>query len=61
MEGAGDHVTTYKVTARTGFRGYAEGEEFEADLSEAEERRAKERGSIRVVKRDDAEKEGKAK
>ena len=46
-------TTTYKVTARTGFRGLAEGEEFEADLSEDEERRAKARGSIRVVKRDD--------
>lgn len=45
--------TTYKVTARTGFRGHAEGEEFEAELSPDEERRAKERGSIRVVKRGD--------
>lgn len=46
-------MTVYKVTAATGYQGHAEGEEFEADLSEAEERRAKERGSIRVVKRDD--------
>lgn len=46
-------MTTYKVTARTGYQGHAEGEEFEAELGEAEERRAKERGSIRVVKRDD--------
>jgi hypothetical protein len=48
-------VTVYKVTAGTGFQGYAEGEEFEADLPADVERRAKERGSIRVVKRDDKE------
>ena len=46
-------MTTYKVTAATGYAGHAEGEEFEADLTEEQERRAKERGSIRVVKRDD--------
>ena len=51
--------TTYKVTAATGFRGHAEGEEFEAELTEDEERRAKERGSLRVVKRGDDKKEGK--
>jgi len=45
-------MTRYKVTARTGYRGHQEGEEFDADLSEDEERRAKQRGSIRVVKRD---------
>jgi hypothetical protein len=44
-------MTKYKVTAATGFRGHAEGEEFEADLTEDEERRAKQRGSIRVVQR----------
>lgn len=50
--------TTYKVTAATGFRGHAEGEEFEAELTADEERRAKDRGSIRVVKKaDKAEKE----
>jgi hypothetical protein len=54
-------TTTYKVTARSGYRGHAEGDEFEADLSEDEERRAKERGSIRVVKRGDAEKPTKEK
>jgi hypothetical protein len=53
VESEGADVTTYKVTAATGFRGHAEGEEFEADLSEGEEKRAKARGSIRVVKRDD--------
>jgi len=54
-------MTLYKVTAATGFRGFKEGEEFEAELAPDEERRAKERGSIRVVKRDDKEgkKEGK--
>ena len=43
---------TYKVMAATGFRGHTEGETFEADLTEDEERRATERGSIRVVKAD---------
>ena len=45
-------MTTYKVTAKTGFEGHAEGETFEAELSPEQERRAKARGSIRVVKRD---------
>ena len=44
-------VTRYKVTAATGFRGHRLGDEFEAELTPDEERRAKERGSIRVVKR----------
>ena len=43
--------TTYKVTAKTGFRGHAEGEEFQADLTPEQEERAKARGSIRVVSR----------
>ena len=53
--------TLYKVMARTGFRGHKQGDEFEADLTPDEERRAKARGSIRVVRRDkqDDEKEGK--
>ena len=51
--------TTYKVTAATGFRGYQEGETFEADLPPDVERRAKERGSIRVVKKNDEKKEAK--
>lgn len=50
-------MTTYKVTGPTAYRGHAPGEEFQADLSPDEERRAKERGSIRVVKRDKQEKE----
>ena len=55
-------MTVYKVTAQTGYRGHAEGEEFEADLTEDQERRAKARGSIRVVKRDDdAKPKGKVK
>lgn len=45
-------MTVYKVTAATGFRGHAEGETFEADLSEEQERRAKARGSIRVIRRE---------
>ena len=43
--------TTYVVTAATGYRGHAEGEEFQADLTPDQERRAKARGSIRVVSR----------
>jgi hypothetical protein len=50
-------MTTYKVMAKTGYRGHAEGEEFEADLTPEQEKRAKARGSIRVVKRDDKSKE----
>ncbi len=54
--------TTYKVSGLTRFMGYAPGETFEADLDPELERRAKERGSIRVVKRGDdkpeQEKEG---
>jgi len=46
-------MTTYRVTAATGYAGHKQGEQFEADLTEEQERRAKERGSIRVVKRDD--------
>lgn len=53
--------TTYRVTAATGYRGHAEGEKFEADLTEAEERRATARGSIRVVKRHDDKPTGKDK
>jgi hypothetical protein len=53
--------TLYKVIALTGFRGHKQGDEFEADLTPDQERRAKARGSIRVVRRDkqDDEKEGK--
>jgi hypothetical protein len=54
-------TTLYKVLAKTGFRGFKEGETFEADLTEEQERRAKARGAIRVVKRDTKhEKEEKA-
>ena len=38
--------TTYKVLAGT-FQGHAAGEEFEAELTEEQERRAVERGSIK--------------
>lgn len=54
-------MKTYKVTAKTGFRGYAEGDEFQAELTEAEERRAKDRGSIRVVKAEPEKATGKGK
>lgn len=40
---------TYKVTGPSSFRGHAPGEEFEAGLLPDQERRAIERGSIRVV------------
>lgn len=43
--------TLYKVLSRS-YRGHRQGETFEADLTEDEERRAKTRGSIRVVRRD---------
>lgn len=46
-------MTTYKVTAATGFRGFKEGDTFDADLTPEQEQRAKERGSIRVLRRDD--------
>jgi hypothetical protein len=53
MAGHGDHVkTTYKVIGRS-FRDHQTGEEFEADLDPDQERRAKARGQIRVVKRHD--------
>jgi hypothetical protein len=45
--------STYKVVGQTPFRGHRPGEEFEADLDEHTERRAKQRGSIRVVRRGD--------
>lgn len=51
--------TTYKVTAPTGYGGHAEGEEFEAELTPDQERRAKERGSIRVVERGKTKEEKK--
>jgi hypothetical protein len=50
-------MTVYKVTSTTGFRGHREGETFEADLTADQERRAKERGSIRVIRRDKHDKE----
>jgi hypothetical protein len=50
-------MTTYKVTGTTSFAGHKPGEEFEAELDPEQERRAKDRGSIRVVKRTDNTKE----
>jgi hypothetical protein len=49
--------TTYKVTGLTPFAGHPPGEEFEADLDPEQERRAKQRGSIRVVRRGDTKHE----
>lgn len=42
--------TRYEVTGTTAFQGHQPGEQFDADLDEAQERRALERGSIRRVK-----------
>ena len=53
-------MTTYKVTAATGYRGHKLGDEFEAELSEEEEQRLKAGGSIRVVKRDEDKPKRKA-
>ena len=44
--------TTYKVIGLTPYMGHQPGEEFDADLDPEQERRAKQRGSIRVVKRE---------
>lgn len=41
----------YKVGARRGYRGHAPGTVFEAVLDPAAERRAIERGDIRIVQR----------
>jgi hypothetical protein len=41
--------TKYKVLAQTGYAGHTQGEEFEAELDEAAERRALERGSIKKL------------
>lgn len=59
MEGDSVPVSkkTYKVVSATGFRGHAEGETFEAELPPELERRAKARGSIRVVTSDTKKKE----
>jgi hypothetical protein len=42
-------MTKYKVTAATGFNEHKEGDEFEADLTEEQEQRYLERGSIEIV------------
>jgi hypothetical protein len=44
-------MTLYKVTGETPYLGHQPGEEFEAELDPDRERRAKDRGSIRVLKR----------
>lgn len=50
-------MTVYKVTGATPFKGHPPGEEFEAELDPGLEARAKERGSIRVVRRGDSKHE----
>jgi hypothetical protein len=56
----GAHITVYKVTGTTPFLGHQPGDEFEAELDPEQERRAKERGSIRVVRRNNKEEEADA-
>lgn len=50
--------TSYVVTGTTGYLGHTLGETFEADLDPAAERRAVERGSIKVKKAATTKKEG---
>ena len=45
-------TSRYKVTGPTAFQGHQPGEEFDADLDQQLERRAKDRGQIRVVLHD---------
>ena len=52
-------MTTYKVTAATGFGDHKEGDEFEAELDPEQEQRAIERGSIEIVKSNKKAKEAK--
>ena len=52
-------MTLYKVVGATGFRGHKPGEEFEAELEPELEKRAKQRGSIRVIRREPSKTEQK--
>jgi len=49
-------MTRYQVTGTLPFLGHQPGETFDAHLTPDHEQRAKARGSIRVVKRDDDDK-----
>ena len=51
--------TKYKVTAVTGFRGHKLGEEVEAELTDEEEARYIERGSLTPVKKSTKKEEAK--
>ncbi len=53
-------MTTYKVVGPAAFRGHQAGETFEAELDPAQEQRALERGSIKVVKRKPKDQEEEA-
>jgi hypothetical protein len=53
-------MTTYTVTGPTAYKGHQPGEQFEADLSPDEERRAVERGSIKAAKAAATKKEKEA-
>ena len=50
-------MTRYKVVGETAFKGHKPGELFDAELDPGLEERARERGQIRVVRRDKHEKE----
>jgi hypothetical protein len=52
-------MTKYKVTAETGFNEHKQGDEFEADLTEEQEQRYLERGSIEIVEANQKKKGGK--
>jgi len=43
-------MTKYKVTAKVGYAGHQPGDEFDANLTPDQERRAIERGAIKPVK-----------
>ena len=53
-------MTTYRVTAETGFDGHQMGDEFDADLDPDLEDRAIERGSVEIVKGTKKKKEAAA-
>lgn len=53
MEGGDVPVTRYQVTGPRPYMGHQPGETFDAELPPDQEQRAKDRGSLRVVKRDE--------
>jgi hypothetical protein len=53
-------TTRYKVVGSTAFQGHQPGELFDAELDPGLERRAKERGQLRVVKHNHKQEEEEA-